>query len=225
MVRDGNGALRYLDHGLMPLPSEVVEYHRSRIAERERKENTVAGVNWIIREATWASRSLAEEIAIVDNSDKASMRQSNAPASATRWSCWGRSGTTRISSAVRFSALRSRRPGSRSVFLGAVVPPEEFISAAKESAADAILVSSMYGMGRIDCADFGDKCKEAGLGHVKLYLGGILVTDPEQWPETEALFKGFRLRPGLSAANQSRNRDRRPEERPWPPALKKSLCR
>jgi methylaspartate mutase epsilon subunit len=63
VVRDRNGALRYLDHGLMPLPKEVIEYHRSRIAERERKENTVAGVNWIIREATWASRSLAEEIA------------------------------------------------------------------------------------------------------------------------------------------------------------------
>ena len=92
------------------------------------------------------------------------------------------------SSVLRFAFEEA---GFRVVFLGAVVPPEEFITAAKESAADAILVSSMYGMGRIDCADFGDKCKEAGLGHVKLYLGGILVTDPEQWPETEALFKGY----------------------------------
>jgi methylaspartate mutase sigma subunit len=92
------------------------------------------------------------------------------------------------SSVLRFAFEEA---GFRVVFLGAVVPPEEFISAAKESAADAILVSSMYGMGRIDCADFGDKCKEAGLGHVKLYLGGILVTDPEHWPETEALFKSF----------------------------------
>jgi methylaspartate mutase sigma subunit len=92
------------------------------------------------------------------------------------------------SSVLRFAFEEA---GFRVVFLGAVVPPEEFISAAKESAADAILVSSMYGMGRIDCADFGDKCKEAGLGHVKLYLGGILITDPEHWPETEALFKGF----------------------------------
>jgi methylaspartate mutase sigma subunit len=92
------------------------------------------------------------------------------------------------SSVLRFAFEEA---GFRVVFLGAVVPPEEFISAARESAADAILVSSMYGMGRIDCADFGDKCQEAGLGHVKLYLGGILVTDPEQWPETEALFKGF----------------------------------
>jgi len=81
--------------------------------------------------------------------------------------------------------------GFRVVFLGAVVPPQEFIDAARESAADAILVSSLYGMARIDCADFGAKCAEAGLSRVKLYLGGILVTDPEEWEETEKLFKGF----------------------------------
>jgi methylaspartate mutase S subunit len=81
--------------------------------------------------------------------------------------------------------------GFEVVFLGAVVPPEEFIEAARESAADAILVSSLYGMARIDCQDFGAKCAEAGLGHVKLYLGGILVTDPEEWEDTEKLFRGF----------------------------------
>jgi methylaspartate mutase sigma subunit len=81
--------------------------------------------------------------------------------------------------------------GFRVVFLGAVVPPQEFIDAARESAADAILVSSLYGMARIDCADFGAKCAEAGLSHVKLYLGGILVTDPEAWEETEKLFREY----------------------------------
>lgn len=81
--------------------------------------------------------------------------------------------------------------GFNVVFLGAVVPPEEFISAAIETAADAILISSLYGMARIDCANFGAKCYEAGLEHVKLYLGGILVTDPEEWEETEKLFKSY----------------------------------
>ncbi|MGD9866741.1 MAG: methylaspartate mutase subunit S [Hyphomicrobiales bacterium] len=81
--------------------------------------------------------------------------------------------------------------GFKVVFLGAVVPAEEFIATAKETAADAILVSSLYGMARIDCADFGAKCKEAGLDHVKLYLGGILVTDPEEWDKTEALFTEY----------------------------------
>lgn len=92
------------------------------------------------------------------------------------------------SSVLRFALEEA---GFKVIFLGAVVPPEEFISAARESAADAILVSSLYGMARIDCADFGAKCQEAGLGHVRLYLGGILVTDPEEWPETEKLFTGY----------------------------------
>jgi methylaspartate mutase epsilon subunit len=63
VVRDNRGALRYLDHGLLPLPAEVVEYHRSRIAQRERKEGTKADVKWIVREATWASRSMVDEVA------------------------------------------------------------------------------------------------------------------------------------------------------------------
>lgn len=62
IVRDRNGALRYLDHGDVPLPKEVIEYHRSRIKEREDKEQTKAGVEWLIREATWASSQLVDEV-------------------------------------------------------------------------------------------------------------------------------------------------------------------
>lgn len=63
VVRDRRGALRYLDHGDVPLPQPVIDYHRSRIAEREKKESKPADLSWIIREATWASRSLVEEVA------------------------------------------------------------------------------------------------------------------------------------------------------------------
>lgn len=62
IVRDRKGALRYLDPGLVPLPREVAEYHRLRIAEREAKEGSTASVQWLIREATWASRPLLDEI-------------------------------------------------------------------------------------------------------------------------------------------------------------------
>lgn len=63
VVRDRNGALRYLDHGLMPLPPEVIEHHRACIARREEKEGTHADLRWIVREATWASRPMREEVA------------------------------------------------------------------------------------------------------------------------------------------------------------------
>ncbi len=62
IVRDRQGALRYLEHGDVPLPADVIEYHRSRVKQREDKENNRADVNWLIREATWASRSLLDEV-------------------------------------------------------------------------------------------------------------------------------------------------------------------
>jgi methylaspartate mutase sigma subunit len=64
-------------------------------------------------------------------------------------------------------------------FLGAVVPQEEFINAAIEIDADAILVSSMYGMGLLDCEGLRDKCIEAGLDHILLYVGGTVAAPLE----------------------------------------------
>ena len=37
-VRDNEGAVRYLDHGNIPFSKEVVEFHRERIAEREKAQ-------------------------------------------------------------------------------------------------------------------------------------------------------------------------------------------
>ena len=56
-----------------------------------------------------------------------------------------------------------KEAGFTVAFLGAVVPQQEFINAAIEIDADAILVSSMYGMGLLDCEGLRDKCIEAGL--------------------------------------------------------------
>jgi methylaspartate mutase sigma subunit len=79
-------------------------------------------------------------------------------------------------------------------FLGAVVPQQEFINAAIEADADAILVSSMYGMGLLDCEGFRDKCIEAGLGDIILYVGGTVAAPLElekNWPEIERRFKAI----------------------------------
>lgn len=76
-------------------------------------------------------------------------------------------------------------------YLGAVVPQEEFVNAAIETAADAILVSSCYGMGIIDCEGLRDKCIEAGLDDIILYAGGSVaaLADLESnWPEIERKF-------------------------------------
>ncbi len=59
--------------------------------------------------------------------------------------------------------------------LGVLVPQDEFIQAAVEVGADAIVVSSLYGQGEIDCTGMREKCDEAGLKGILLYAGGNLV--------------------------------------------------
>lgn len=78
--------------------------------------------------------------------------------------------------------------GFQVIRLGACVPQEEFIEAAVETGADAILVSSLYGMAAFDCEGLREKCVEAGLQHVLLYIGGHLGTNREKWAEVEQRF-------------------------------------
>ena len=82
-----------------------------------------------------------------------------------------------------------RDAGFNVVELGILTPPEEFIHAAIETGADAILMSSLYGMGENDVQGFKGKCIEAGLNDVLLYIGGNLSVGKHDFPETEATFK------------------------------------
>ena len=75
------------------------------------------------------------------------------------------------------------------VELGMQVSPEEFISVAQETNADAILMTSLYGMAELDLKDFNDKRMEAGLGDVLLYIGGNLVIGRYDPKEVEPRFK------------------------------------
>jgi methylaspartate mutase sigma subunit len=78
--------------------------------------------------------------------------------------------------------------GWRVVNLGVMVSQDEFIDAAIETAADAILVSSLYGHGEIDCAGFRDRCVERGLDDALLYVGGNLVVGKAPRAEVVARF-------------------------------------
>ncbi len=85
-----------------------------------------------------------------------------------------------------------RDAGFGVTFLGAVVPQEEFVNAAIETNADAILVSSMYGMGILDCEGLREKCVEAGLKDILLYAGGNVAAPLEldrNWPAIEKRFR------------------------------------
>ena len=78
--------------------------------------------------------------------------------------------------------------GFEVVNLGVLVPQEEFINAAIETGAKAILVASLYGHGEIDCRGLKDRCLEVGLGDIKLYVGGNLVVGKTDFTEVRNKF-------------------------------------
>ena len=79
--------------------------------------------------------------------------------------------------------------GFEVINLGVMVSQEEYIEAAVESAADAIIVSSLYGHGELDCRGLREKCDEAGLAGILLYVGGNIVVGKHQFEDVEARFK------------------------------------
>jgi len=82
-----------------------------------------------------------------------------------------------------------RDAGFNVVELGILTPPEEFIQSALDNKADAILMSSLYGMGENDVQGFKEKCLEAGLDDLILYIGGNLGVGRHDFKEAEDRFK------------------------------------
>lgn len=88
----------------------------------------------------------------------------------------------------RILQIALKASGYNVVGLGTFVSQEEFIQAAIETNAKAILVSSLYGMGELDCQGFRGKCIEAGLDKITLYVGGNLGLGKRDWKEVENIF-------------------------------------
>lgn len=85
----------------------------------------------------------------------------------------------------RILSMALEDAGYHVVELGALTPAEDFIKAAIETAADGIMVSSLYGQGELDCRGFRDLCVEAGLQDILLYIGGNLVVGKQDWEIVE----------------------------------------
>lgn len=78
--------------------------------------------------------------------------------------------------------------GFEVINLGVMVSQEEYIAAAIESNADAIVISSLYGQGELDCRGMREKCNEAGLGNIPLLVGGNIVIGKQSFEEVERRF-------------------------------------
>ena len=85
-------------------------------------------------------------------------------------------------------AFALEQAGYNVVNLGVMVSQEEYIEAALETNPDAILVSSLYGHGEIDCNGLREKCNEAGLKNIPLLAGGNLVVGKQDFAEVEKRF-------------------------------------
>lgn len=78
--------------------------------------------------------------------------------------------------------------GFEVINIGMLNSQEDFINAAIETDAQAILVSSLNGHGEIDCRGLRQKCEEMGLKNIVLYVGGNLVVGKHEWAEVEQRF-------------------------------------
>lgn len=75
--------------------------------------------------------------------------------------------------------------------LGSNTSQEEFINAAIETHSKAIVISSLGGLAIIDSRELREKCEEAGLKDILLYIGGNLSPDQAEWSKIEQEFKGI----------------------------------
>ena len=53
------------------------------------------------------------------------------------------------------------------------------------------MVSSLYGHGELDCRGLREKCDEAGLKGILLYVGGNIVVGKQPFDEVERRFKAM----------------------------------
>jgi methylaspartate mutase sigma subunit len=94
---------------------------------------------------------------------------------------------------IRLVEHALRAAGASVVSMGVMTPLVEFVDAAVETAADAVVISSSNGHAAISCEGIRDAFAEAGLGEIPLYIGGNLqVGSRERSPaELERQFKAL----------------------------------
>jgi len=81
-----------------------------------------------------------------------------------------------------------RAAGFDVVNLGVQTSQEDFITAADDADAEAVLISSLYGHAEQDCQGFRERLDEADLD-VLTYIGGNLAVGQDDFEETRRKFR------------------------------------
>jgi methylaspartate mutase sigma subunit len=90
---------------------------------------------------------------------------------------------------IRLLEHALKHAGYKVVPLGVQVSQEDFINAAIETGANAIMISSLSGHAQMLLPGFREKCIEAGLKNITLYLGGQLIIGRTPWEEVEKKYR------------------------------------
>lgn len=93
--------------------------------------------------------------------------------------------------ANRILAIGLREAGFSGYNLKTHNTPEDFVEAALEVGADAVLVSSLNGEGGRWCRGFGKLFEDAAMPDVVLYAGGTLVVGDHSPAEVNDLFMSY----------------------------------
>lgn len=75
--------------------------------------------------------------------------------------------------------------------LGVMTPPDEFVTVASETAADAIWISSSNGHAEMWCRGLREALHSAELANILLYIGGNLAVGQRNWVDVEETFTGL----------------------------------
>ena len=87
---------------------------------------------------------------------------------------------------IRLVEHALKAAGAEVVSLGVMTPVQEFVEAAIETAADAVVISSSNGHAALFCEGIRGVFTEAGLGDLPLFIGGNLAVGKQaSWEEVE----------------------------------------
>jgi methylaspartate mutase sigma subunit len=92
---------------------------------------------------------------------------------------------------IRILEYALTQAGFKVIPLGSQISQKEFVEAAIETKADAILASSLSGHAASLIPGLREKCIEASLNNVLIYLGGYLLIGDSPWETVENRFQGL----------------------------------
>lgn len=93
--------------------------------------------------------------------------------------------------ANRILSIALSEAGFQPYNLGTHNTPEDFVAAALEVEAHAVLVASINGEGEYWCTNFRQRFEEVGRGDILLYAGGNLVVGDRPEDQVVSLFKSY----------------------------------